>query len=131
MKDWKILLVDDEVVLKSALEFRLEKEGFRVTTAASGGEALHCLATEDFHLVVTDMLLPSFSGLEILKVVKNGKNPIPVIILTSVGLESIMLEAFRLGVNDYITKPFNPVELIARIKKLINETVTQNEPGEI
>ena len=116
----KILLADDDLVFRHALEFRLEKDGYEVITANNGDQAIELLIAERPDLIVTDVLMPFMNGLEILKVAKTslGSNT-PVIILTAVGLEATMAEAFRMGVDDFLTKPFNPNELLLRIQKII------------
>jgi two-component system, OmpR family, response regulator VicR len=121
-KPYKILLADDDLVFREALEFRLRKDGFEVVCASNGNEGIELLVAERPELVVTDVLMPFMNGLEILKVAKTGVgNNTPVIILTSIGLEATMTEAFRLGVDDFVTKPFNPTELMLRIHKIIRQ----------
>ncbi|MES2730469.1 MAG: response regulator transcription factor [Bacteroidota bacterium] len=116
----KILVVEDEELMLKALEFRLKKDGYTIVRAMDGRDALAKIGLEDFDLIITDIMLPFNNGLEIVNQVKNklGKKT-PVIVLSAVGLENVVLEAFDLGADDYITKPFSPTELSIRVKKLL------------
>ncbi|HXI00857.1 MAG TPA: response regulator transcription factor [Sphingobacteriaceae bacterium] len=117
----KVLVVEDEDLMLRALEFRLKKDGYQVFGAKDGAKALELLKEHRFDLVLTDIMLPFVSGLEIVSKVKSDsslKNT-PVIVLSAVGLEKIVLEAFELGADDFITKPFNLNELTIRVKKHI------------
>jgi DNA-binding response OmpR family regulator len=131
-KPLKILLADDDLVFREALEFRLTKDGYTVVTASNGDQAIELLIAEKPDLVVSDVLMPFMNGLEILKMAKTrfGNNT-PVIILTAIGLEATMDEAFRLGVDDFLTKPFNPNELILRIQKLMKNREEVREGPQI
>ncbi|HEY0667071.1 MAG TPA: response regulator [Sphingobacteriaceae bacterium] len=117
----KILVVEDEDLMLKALEFRLKKDGYDVFTAKDGATALDLLKEHRFDLVLTDIMLPFVSGLEIVSKVKSDSSlkDTPVIVLSAVGLEKIVLEAFELGADDFITKPFNLNELTIRVKKHI------------
>jgi DNA-binding response OmpR family regulator len=116
----KILVVEDEELMLKALEFRLKKDGYTIVRAIDGRDALAKIGAEDFDLIITDIMLPYNNGLEIVNQVKKklGKKT-PVIVLSAVGLENVVLEAFDLGADDYITKPFSPTELSIRVKKLL------------
>ena len=119
----KILVVEDEELMLKALEFRLKKDGYDVFTAKDGATALELLKENRFDLVLTDIMLPFVSGLEIVSKVKSDSSlkDTPVIVLSAVGLEKIVLEAFELGADDFITKPFNLNELTIRVKKHIKK----------
>ena len=119
----KILVVEDEDLMLKALEFRLKKDGYQVFTAKDGSAALELLKAHNFNLVLTDIMLPFVSGLEIVSKVKSDTSiqQTPVIVLSAVGLEKIVLEAFELGADDFITKPFNLNELTIRVKKHIRK----------
>jgi DNA-binding response OmpR family regulator len=119
----RILVVDDEELMLKALRFRLLKDGHSVEIAIDGREALKLIAQERFDLVITDIMLPFNNGLEIVDYIKNksGKS-IPVIILSAVGAENVVLEGFALGADDYITKPFSPVQLSVRVKRFEKAT---------
>jgi DNA-binding response OmpR family regulator len=119
----KILIVEDEELMLKALEFRLKKDGYTIVRATDGRDAISKISEENFDMVITDIMLPFNNGLEILNHVKRkaGKN-VPVIVLSAVGLEKVVLEAFELGADDYITKPFSPTELSIRVKKLLKQS---------
>jgi DNA-binding response OmpR family regulator len=107
-----ILLVEDEDLVAKALEFRLKRDGYEVIRAKDGREGLEYIDNQQFHLLITDIMLPFNNGLEIVNKTKEQKGKsLPVIILSNVGLENVVLDAFKLGADDYITKPFSPVEL--------------------
>ncbi len=116
----KILVAEDEPILLNAISFKLNKEGYEVIKAENGKEAIEAYDKHDPDLVITDMMMPFANGLEVINWVKQlkGKN-IPVIILSAMGQENAVLEAFKVGADDYITKPFSPNELIVRVKKLL------------
>lgn len=118
----RILLVEDESLILKALEFRLKRDGYDVLKAEDGREALRMIEAEDFQLMITDMMLPFNNGLEVVNKAKEVKGKsFPVIVLSNVGLENVVLEAFKLGADDYITKPFSPAELSIRVKRLISK----------
>jgi len=119
----KILIVEDEELMLKALEFRLKKDGYTIVRATDGRDAISRINEDNFDMVITDIMLPFNNGLEILNHVKRkaGKN-VPVIVLSAVGLEKVVLEAFELGADDYITKPFSPTELSIRVKKLLKQS---------
>ena len=117
----RILIVEDESLILKALEFRLKRDGYDVLKAADGREGIRMIETEDFHLLITDMMLPFNNGLGVVNKAKEIKGKgFPVIVLSNVGLENVVLEAFKLGADDYITKPFSPAELSIRVKRLLN-----------
>ena len=113
----KILLVEDDLLIQRAVENKLKKEGFEVLCFDDGKEAL--LAFDSFKpdLILTDMMLPTVSGLKILMSAKDHKPPFKVIVFSTLGQENVVEEAFMLGADDYVTKPFSLVELTIRIKK--------------
>ena len=122
----KILVAEDEPLMLSAIVMKLKKDGYDVTGVADGQEALKSYEANTPDLIITDILMPYISGLEFISVVKNGQgNNIPVIVLSGIGEEATVMEAFDLGADDFLTKPFNPTELSVRVKRLlkINSTV--------
>jgi len=116
----KILVADDDPVMLRIIELRLKKDGHQVTIAVDGREAMeHIDKNGHFDLIITDMMMPFSSGLEIVGRAKsNAEKKTPVIVLSAMGQENIVLEAFNLGADDYITKPFSPNELSMRVKRL-------------
>ncbi|MBC7915644.1 MAG: response regulator transcription factor [Pyrinomonadaceae bacterium] len=119
----KILVIEDEVLMLKALEFRLRKDGYDVYTAADGAQAVELINSQSFDLIITDIMLPFVGGLEIVSKVKGNPatKDTPVIMLSAVGLENIVLEAFQLGADDFITKPFNLSELTIRVRKHVKQ----------
>jgi len=114
----RILVIEDEVMVLKSIEFKLKKEGFEVVTAPDGKIALDFLVSETFDIVVTDLMIPYYSGLELISYIRNElKSKVPIIVLSVIGQETSIMEAFKLGANDYMTKPFIPNELIFRIRK--------------
>lgn len=115
----KILVAEDEPGLLNALVLKLNKEGYEVIGTADGREALKLIALECPDLIITDMMMPYASGFEILAKVKGiTGSRVPVIILSSMGQDNMIEEAFSLGADDYITKPFSLNELSVRVNKL-------------
>ncbi len=120
----KVLVIEDEELMIKALEFRLKKDGYDVYLARDGAQGIEMLSKATYDLVITDIMMPFVSGLEVVSHIKS--NPLlkdtPVIVLSSIGLERVVMEAFELGVDDFITKPFNLGELVIRVKKFVKQT---------
>jgi DNA-binding response OmpR family regulator len=116
----KILIADDEMIMLKIIELRLKKDGHQVIVTTNGQEALEKITQEDPDMIIADIMMPFTSGLEIVSVIKQDKQRrnVPIIILSSMGQENVVLEAFNLGADDYITKPFSPNELSMRVKRL-------------
>lgn len=118
----KILICEDEEIMLTALEFRLRKQGFQVVKAEDGKQALKKFNETQPDLVIADIMMPHISGLELIEIFRTEyKSSVPVIVISALEHEEIVLEAFRIGANDFITKPFKPHELILRIKKIFQE----------
>lgn len=116
----KILVAEDEPLMLMAIEAKLKNEGFEVIGAPDGREALKILEKYEPDIIITDILMPYTSGLELISIVKsNGNKKIPIIVLSGLGQENTVMEAFQLGADDFITKPFNPTELAVRVKRLL------------
>ena len=117
----KILVCDDDEALVSMIRFKLSRENLgEVTKAHNGKDAKQLLAAEEFDLVVTDIHMPFHSGLEIVSFIRNEqKRSTPIIVLSAEGLEDTVLQAFEIGANDFITKPFSPAELAVRIRRIL------------
>jgi DNA-binding response OmpR family regulator len=114
----KILIAEDDELMLRTLEFRLKKDGHQVVLARDGKEALEKIDEFLPDLVISDIMMPFFSGLEVVASIRE-KYKTPVIVLSAMGQEDIVLEAFRLGADDFITKPFSPSELSVRIKRFM------------
>lgn len=116
----KILVAEDEPLMLMAIEAKLKNEGFEVIGAPDGREALKILENYAPDIIVTDILMPYTSGLELISIIKSNINKnIPIIVLSGLGQENTVMEAFQLGADDFITKPFNPTELAVRVKRLL------------
>lgn len=114
----KILIVDDEEHIRELIRFYLDKEGFSVVQAASGEEALHLLENEYIDLAIVDIMMPVMDGFQLVEEMK-GMKDIPVIMLTAKSQSADKLRGFSLGIDDYVTKPFDPDELLARVKTIL------------
>ena len=112
---YTILVVDDEKDIVSALEIYLKAEGYRVLTAYNGREALSVAAREDVHLILMDIMMPVMDGLTAMAQLRQTSN-VPVILLTAKGETFDKVLGLNVGADDYITKPFNPVEMLARVR---------------
>lgn len=113
----RILVAEDEPIMLKTIELRLRKDGHVVITADNGRDALAKIEQEELDLVITDIMMPYSSGLEIVGKVKAEKKMIPIIVLSAMGQENVVVEAFNLGADDYITKPFSPNELSMRVRR--------------
>lgn len=121
-----ILLAEDEKKLRDMIALHLEQEGYKVVPAADGAEALHYWREIKPDLLVLDLMLPGLSGWEVLKKIRQ-KHDTPVIILTARADEIDKLLGLELGADDYMTKPFSPRELSARIKAVLRRSRPQEQ----
>ena len=112
---YTILVCDDEQDIVSALEIYLTAEGYRVLKAYNGKEALAVAAREEVHLILMDIMMPVMDGLTAMAQLRQTSN-VPVILLTAKGEDSDKVLGLTVGADDYITKPFNPIEVSARVK---------------
>ncbi len=116
----KILIIDDEKLMRVSLEAQLKKEGFFVKSLKSAGEALKYMRSEEFDIVVSDLRLPGLDGIEFLKEIKNISHKTIVIIMTAYGTVESAVTAMKEGAFDYICKPFSTDELIIRLERALN-----------
>ncbi len=123
----KILVVDDEEDILELLRFNLLREGYNVSCAASGEEALRLAQSEIPDLLVQDLMLPGIDGLEVTKILKNDSRTkdIPIVMLTAKGEEADIVTGLELGADDYITKPFSPRVLVARVRAVLRRKVKE------
>jgi two-component system phosphate regulon response regulator OmpR len=124
----KILVVDDDARLRSLLERYLTEQGFQVRGVANGEQMDRLLKRENFHLVVLDLMLPGEDGLSICRRLRTAENMIPILMLTAKGDEVDRIVGLEVGADDYLPKPFNPRELLARIKAVLRRQVIE-APG--
>jgi DNA-binding response OmpR family regulator len=113
-----ILVVDDEPTIVEVVELYLLREGFKVLTAADGNAALSAVQQQRPDLVVLDLMLPGMSGLDVTRQLRAG-GALPIIMLTARGEETDRVVGLELGADDYVTKPFSPRELVARVKAVL------------
>lgn len=120
----RILVVDDESDIRDLLSYNLKKEGFDVMTAPDGSAALTLARQERFDLVVLDLMLPHISGIDVCKLFRSDPKlaDLPVLMLTAKGEEIDRVIGLEVGADDYMTKPFSPRELVARIKAILRRT---------
>jgi DNA-binding response OmpR family regulator len=123
-----ILIVDDAPGLVKGLKLSLEQEHYRVSTALDGREALATLAAERFDLILLDLMLPEVDGLTICREVRK-RSATPIIMLTARSEDTDKILGLELGADDYVTKPFNTRELIARIRSLFRRVEALSQPG--
>lgn len=114
----RVLVVDDEADIRSVVELYLRREGFEVETAADGEAAINAVMSRQPDLIVLDLMMPKMSGYEVTRAVREQFN-IPIIMLTSREEESDKIVGLEMGADDYVTKPFSPRELAARVKAVL------------
>jgi len=117
-----ILVVDDSEVLRRIVVFNLVKNGYTVSEASDGEEALQKLKESTPDLVILDIMMPKMNGFEVLKVMKQDENlsKVPVIVLTAKGGENDLQEGLKLGADIFLTKPFSPGRLIEEVQRVID-----------
>ena len=118
----KLLVVDDEPSILTLLKFNLEQSGFEVLTAENGNDALDIATTEDLTLIVLDLMLPGMDGMDVCKTLRQEKFNTPILMLTAKDDEFDKILGLELGADDYMTKPFSPREVVARVKAILRRT---------
>ncbi|KKK08917.1 MULTISPECIES: response regulator transcription factor [Bacillus] len=131
MNKGKILVVEDEKKIARVLSLELEYEGYGVTVQDTGMKGLQALEEESFDLVLLDVMLPELSGLEVLRRVRKTNTATPIILITARGSVPDKVSGLDLGANDYITKPFDIEELLARIRAQLRFNHNAQEEKEI
>ncbi len=117
----KILIAEDDVMMMASIEYQLKKEGYNISKANNGSEAMAAFEKESPDLVVTDIIMPHTSGLEFIGFIRSSYDHIPVLVLSGVDEEDTVIEAFNLGADDFLTKPIKPGELSVRVKRLLKK----------
>jgi len=125
----KILIVEDESSFSEALAFLLGKEGFEVSVAEDGREALNIFAKEGADLILLDLMIPEISGVEVCRSIR-ATSHVPIIMLTAKDAEIDKVVGLELGADDYVTKPYSSRELIARIKAVLRRGISDAEVPE-
>ena len=116
-----ILLVEDEENLHDALKLNLELEGYEITSAFDGQEALNKLEQEYFDLIIMDVMLPGLDGISVTENIRLRNNEVPILILSAKNTSADRVTGLKKGADDYLTKPFNLEELLMRVQKLIDK----------
>jgi len=127
MRRYSLLLVDDDKTILSGIGMQLELEGYEVTTASSGEDAIDLLNKNEYNLVITDLMMKGVGGLDVLKRAKQGFNITMVIILTGYGDLTSAIEALRMGADDFLIKPCDPQELSFRITDRLGKLELQRK----
>lgn len=118
----KVLICEDEEMILKMVEFKMTREGYNVTVARNGKEAAAIVQDSEFDLIITDVLMPYMTGLELINLIREKLHKTtPIIVLSKIGLEDTVLKAFKMGADDYVVKPFSPSELSIRAKRLLNK----------
>ena len=128
-----ILLIDDDTELSDMLAEYLQPEGMSITATATGTQGLRHAQQEDYDLIVLDVMLPGLSGFDVLRQLRESGSRTPVLMLTARGDDVDRIVGLEMGADDYLPKPFNPRELLARIKAILRRTneVDAEEPNEV
>ena len=119
----RILVVDDEKVMVKGLRFNLENEGYEVDVGYDGRQAVELARANDYDLILLDLMMPEIDGLEACMQIRTFST-VPIIMLTARGADTDKLLGFEYGADDYITKPFNVLEVKARVKALLRRSAT-------
>ena len=129
----KILVVDDEPDIVELVSYNLKKEGFDVASAADGEEALSMIRRGNFDFLILDLMLPGIQGMELCRILRNDPKTahIPIIMLTAKGEEVDRILGLETGADDYMTKPFSPRELIARVKAVLRRLSEKAETPQV
>ena len=126
----KILVVDDEPSIVTLMKFNLEKAGYEVITAEDGRQGLDLSLTEKPDLIVLDLMLPGMDGMDVCKTLRQEKVDTPILMLTAKDEEFDKILGLELGADDYMTKPFSPREVVARVKAILRRTQVQQAPDD-
>ncbi len=125
----KVLVVDDEEDILELVRYNLNKDGYKITCALTGEDALKKARSEIYDLIILDLMLPGIDGLEVTRKLKDDQKTrsVPVVMLTAKGEESDVVAGLELGADDYITKPFSPRILTARVRAVLRRKSTEPE----
>jgi DNA-binding response OmpR family regulator len=129
MERARVLLVDDEEIVRDVLSRYLEREGFRVDEAADGEAAVELARRDRPDIVILDLMLPKIDGLEVFRRLRSGSD-VPVVMLTARGEEIDRVVGLELGADDYVTKPFSPREIVARIRAILRRGTSDHPSDE-
>lgn len=127
---YRVLLVEDEAAIRKFVKINLEKEGYLVSDFQSAEEALEACRTQSFEIAVLDIMLEKMDGVTLLKILREVYPHMAIIMLTAKSEDIDKINAFESGADDYLSKPFNPKELILRIKSISRRLITDNKREE-
>jgi DNA-binding response OmpR family regulator len=122
MTQFTVLVTDDDQDIRDGIEIYLKNEGYRVLKASDGLEALMILETNDVHLILLDIMMPNMDGIQATFKIRSERN-IPIIMLSAKAEDSDKIHGLSVGADDYVTKPFHPMELMARVKSQLRRYV--------
>ena len=133
LKTTQILVVDDEADIRELVSFNLKKAGYDILTAANGEDALRIARDEKPELIVLDLMLPGIDGLDVCRILKHDARTesIRILMLTAKGEETDIVRGLEIGADDYVTKPFSPSVLVARVKAALRRAVGSGSSGGI
>ncbi|OUS76724.1 DNA-binding response regulator [Paenibacillus sp. MY03] len=123
MEQRVVLVVDDDKEIRDAIEIYLKQEGITVLKAKDGLDALETLESKQVHLIILDIMMPRLDGITATFKIRENRN-LPILILSAKSEDSDKILGLHVGADDYVTKPFNPMELVARVKSLLRRYVT-------
>jgi len=115
----KILIAEDDSITLMLLKHQLAKENYTLSAHQDAREALQAIGTFKPDLIITDIVMPFTSGLELISIVRSSGEKVPILVLSAMDEEATVLQALSIGANDFITKPFKGTELLTRVKKLL------------
>ncbi len=127
MSQKRILLVEDEENLLKTIQLNLELEGYLVSTATTGIDALKEFHKENFNLILLDVMLPEMNGFDVCELIRKENTEVPILFLTAKGSSADKIQGLKLGADDYLTKPFNLEELLLRVQILVKRGSQQKE----
>ena len=122
MAKFKVLVADDDQDIRNGIEIYLKNEGYEVLKAADGQEALELLEANEVHLLILDIMMPNMDGITATFKIREARN-IPIIMLSAKAEDSDKIHGLSVGADDYVTKPFHPMELMARVKSQLRRYV--------
>lgn len=131
LKQQKILIVEDEQSIVTLIKYNLEQENFLTDVAHDGAQAIEKVAKQQYDLIILDLMLPKLNGLDVCKKIREKDSYIPILMLTARTEEEDRIKGLNIGADDYITKPFSPKELIARIHAVFRRTQQQSPQTKI
>lgn len=123
---YHILIVEDELSIATLIQYNLQQAGYETTVVYNGKAALQEIEQKNFDFLVLDLMLPKISGMEVCKTIRNSQNSIPILMLTAKSDEHSKVNGLQSGADDYLTKPFSPRELIARIEAILRRSPSIN-----